>query len=128
MADPAGPKVLLVEDDAALGEMYTLKFQQAGFQLYVATDGAAGLELAKRHGPDIILLDVILPGMDGFAVLKELKADPATKTVPVILLTNLGQDADQQKGKELGAVDYLVKANFTPGEVVEKIRALLPQQ
>lgn len=123
-----GPTVLLVEDDASLGEMYTLKFKQEGFQLIVATDGASGLELARKHRPDLILLDVILPGMDGFAVLSALKADAATKATPVILLTNLGQDADMEKGKQLGAVDYLVKANLTPGEVVEKVRGLLPSE
>lgn len=118
-------KVLLVEDEAALVDMYTLKFSQAGFDLMVAGNGEAGLELAKKNLPRVILLDVILPGMDGFAILKALRADPTTTAIPVLLLTNLGQDADLQKGRELGAADYLVKANFTPGEVVERVKAAL---
>ncbi len=118
-------KVLLVEDEIPLVDMYTIKFTQEGFDLTVASSGEQALELAKKTLPDVVMLDVILPGMDGFAILKELKADPATKTIPVLLLTNLGQDADKKKGQELGAADYLVKADFTPGEVVEKVKAAL---
>ncbi|TSC77336.1 MAG: two-component system, OmpR family, phosphate regulon response regulator PhoB [Parcubacteria group bacterium Gr01-1014_31] len=126
MASPKeSVKIVLVEDDTTLVEMYSVKFNQEGFDLKVATNGGQGLELAKKELPRIVLLDVILPGMDGFAVLKELKADAKTKHIPVLLLTNLGQDADMQKGKALGAADYLVKANLTPGEVVEKVRAIL---
>jgi len=123
---PQKIKIVLVEDDATLVDMYTVKFTQEGFDLKVAMNGSDGVEITKRELPSIVLLDVILPGMDGFAVLAELKADPKTKNIPVILLTNLGQDADVQKGKELGAADYLVKASLTPGEVVEKVRILLP--
>lgn len=119
-------KIVLVEDDATLADMYTVKFTQEGFDLKVAVNGGQGLELIKKELPELVLLDVILPGMDGFAVLQEVKADPKTKSIPVILLTNLGQDADMEKGKQLGAADYLVKASLTPGEVVEKVRALLP--
>lgn len=119
------PTVVLVEDDATLVDMYTVKFTQEGFDLKIAANGAQGLELVKKELPGIVLLDVIMPGMDGFAVLKELKADPRTKKIPVILLTNLGQDEDVRKGRELGAADYIVKASLTPGEVVEKVRGLL---
>lgn len=125
-APPAPVKIVLIEDDMTLVEMYSVKFKQAGFDLKVAINGAQGLELAKKELPSVVLLDVILPGLDGFAVLQELKADPKTKGIPVLLLTNLGQDADMEKGKRMGAADYLVKANHTPGEVVEKVRALLP--
>lgn len=118
-------KILLVEDDNTLTEMYTIKFQEAGHEVIVAKNGTEGLELAKKHDPDIILLDIILPEMDGFAVLKDLKSESKTKKTPVILLSNLGQEADIEKGKKLGAADYMVKANFTPAQVLDKVTAIL---
>ena len=118
-------KVLLVEDDKMIIDMYTLKFSQEGYDIVQAENGKDGLELAKKNIPDIILLDIILPQMDGFTVLKELKADDSTKNIPVVLLTNLGQDGDVKKGLELGAKDYLIKANFTPSQVVDKVKSVL---
>lgn len=118
-------KVLLVEDEEMLRTMYATKFEMAGFEILKAEDGAKGLELAKKEPPDIILLDIIMPKLDGFAVLKELRKEIKTKKIPVILLTNLAQDDDIKKGKELGANDYFVKANHTPAEVVEKVKNLL---
>ena len=118
-------KVLLVEDDKMILDMYTLKFTQEGYEVTQAENGKDGLELAKKVNPDIVLLDIILPQMDGFTVLKSLKADPKKKDVPVVLLTNLGQDGDVKKGIELGAVDYLIKANFTPSQVVDKVKSVL---
>lgn len=118
-------KVVLVEDEKMLADMYATKFSMEGFETSKAYDGAAGLALAREVKPDIILLDVIMPKLDGFAVLKHLKADASVKNIPVILLTNLGRDEDIKKGKELGAVDYFVKANHTPAEVVTKIRQVL---
>lgn len=108
-----------------LADMYSTKFTMDGFDTHKAYDGASGFALAQEVKPDIILLDVIMPKLDGFGVLKMLKADASLKDVPVILLTNLGQDEDIKKGKELGAVDYFVKANHTPAEVVTKIKAVL---
>jgi DNA-binding response OmpR family regulator len=124
MADTS-KKVLLVEDDKMIIDMYTLKFTQEGYEVVQAENGKDGLEAAKKNPPDIILLDIILPQMDGFTVLKSLKADPKTKNIPVVLLTNLGQDGDVKKGLELGAVDYLIKANFTPSQVVDKVKSVL---
>lgn len=112
-------KILLIEDEEMLANMYEVKFQNEGFEITKALDGASGLELAKSIQPDLILLDVIMPKMDGFSVLKSIREDASIKDLPVILLTNLGQDEDVQKGKELGVVGYLVKANVTPAEVVE---------
>lgn len=114
-------KVLLIEDDAFLLGMYVTKLELEHLQPLVATDGDTGLRLAKQEKPDLILLDIILPGMDGFQVLEDLKADPATKGIPVILLTNLGQERDVERGMALGASDYLVKAHYMPSEVVEKV-------
>lgn len=118
-------KVLLIEDEEMLSEMYKTKFEGEGFVFFRAYDGENGLELAKRERPDIILLDIIMPKVDGFVVLKELKADAGTKNIKIILLTNLGQDEDVKKGKAMGADDYLIKANFTPAQVVDKVRGLL---
>ncbi len=120
-----GGKVLLIEDEEMLSEMYKTKFEAEGFNFFRAYDGENGLELAKKESPDVILLDIIMPRVDGFAVLEELKKDEATKKAKIILLTNLGQEEDVKKGKTLGADDYLVKANFTPAQVVEKVRGLL---
>lgn len=115
-------KVLIVEDEETLSQMYSMKFDKEGFDVETALDGAVAIDKAKSFKPDIILLDIILPGLDGFSVLESLKAEKALEKVPVIMLTNLGQSEDVKKGKKLGAVDYLVKANCTPMEVVEKVR------
>jgi DNA-binding response OmpR family regulator len=115
-------KVLIIEDEEMLANMYEVKFQNEGFEVIKALDGATGLELSKTTSPDFALLDVIMPKMDGFSVLKSIREDEKTKNLPVMLLTNLGQDEDVQKGKELGAVGYLVKANVTPAEVVEAVK------
>ena len=118
-------KVLLVEDDKMIIDMYTLKFTQEGFDVVTAENGKDAVALALKESPDIVLLDIILPQMDGFTVLKELKSADNTKETPVILLTNLGQDGDVKKGLELGATDYLIKANYTPSQVVDKVKSVL---
>ena len=118
-------KVLIVEDEKMLADMYTTKFSMEGFDANKANDGIAGLAAAKDMQPDIILLDVIMPRLDGFGVLKQLREDSDLKDTPVILLTNLGQDEDIKKGKQLGATDYFVKANHTPAEVVAKVQSVL---
>ena len=105
-----------------LANMYEVKFKNEGFDLTKALDGADGLVKAKSIKPDFILLDIIMPKMDGFSVLKALKEDPETKNIPVMLLTNLGQEEDIERGKQLGSVGYLVKANITPSEVVEEVK------
>lgn len=115
-------KVLLIEDEEMLANMYEVKFKNEGFDLIKALDGSVGFKLAKEQKPDFILLDIIMPKMDGFSVLKSLKEDEETKSIPVILLTNLGQEEDIDRGKKLGAVGYLVKANITPAEVVAEVK------
>lgn len=121
-------RVLLVEDEKMLADMYQAKFTKEGLEVIKAEDGAKGLELAKKHKPDLILLDIILPKLDGFAVLKELKKDPVTSDIHVLLLTNLGQEEDVSKGQKLGADDYFIKANHTPAEIVEKVKYLLSKK
>jgi len=117
--------ILLIEDDEFLAELYSTKLKLEGFTVVLANDGEKGWKLAQEKLPDLILLDIIMPKMDGFEVLKKLKGHKATKTVPVILLTNLSQKDEVKKGLELGAVDYLIKAHFMPSEVVKKIKEIL---
>jgi len=118
-------KIMVVEDEPEILELYALKFNNEGFSVVEATHGKQGLKLAKKEKPDLILLDIIMPRMDGFSVLKKLKKESSTKDIPVILLTNLGEERDIKEGQKLGAVDYLVKARHTAGEVVEKVREFL---
>ena len=117
--------VLIVEDDVFLSGIYKKKFEVEGFKVSVSDNGEKGLADAKKKMPDIILLDILLPKLDGFAVLKALKADKGAKDIPVILLTNLGQKDDVEKGVEMGAEDYLIKIHFKPSEVVDKVRKIL---
>lgn len=117
--------VFLVEDDTFLCNIYQKKFEMEGFKVITADNGEKGLAEIKKKKPDVVLLDILLPKLDGFAVLSKLKADADTKDIPVILLTNLGQKDDVDKGIEAGAVDYLIKAHFKPSEVVEKVRKVL---
>lgn len=120
------PSIVLVEDDDFISEMYALKFKD-GFELQVARDGAEGLALIQKVKPDIVLLDIILPQLDGFEILERLKQDAETKDIPVLLLTNLGQKQNVKKGLRLGAVDYIIKAHYTPSEVVEKVKRTLAE-
>lgn len=120
--------ILIVEDDNFLADLYRTKFELEGFSVQVAADGEKGLEAARKHQPRVILLDLMLPKMSGFAVLEAIKADAAIKDTPVILLTNVSQKADVDKGLSLGAADYLIKAHFMPSEVVAKIKNLVGQK
>ena len=108
--------------NAEFQEVMDLSLGTRSFDIEKALDGESGLEKAKNILPDFILLDIIMPKMDGFAVLKALKKNKETKDIPVMLLTNLGQEEDIQRGEELGVIGYLVKANTTPSEVVEMVK------
>ena len=116
---------MLIEDDTFLSNIYKKKFEMEGYKVIPAMDGEAGLSFAKTKKPDLILLDILLPKIDGFTVLKEIKADEKIKDIPVMLLTNLGQKDDVSKGLELGATDYLIKAHFKPSETVSKVRKII---
>lgn len=119
--------LLIVEDDVFLADLYRTKFELEGFKVYVAYDGEKGLELAKKYLPQVILLDLVLPKVSGFEVLEKIKAEKKLKDIPIILLTNLSQKADVDKGLSLGADDYLIKAHFMPSEVVAKIKKLVSE-
>lgn len=123
-----GKKVLIVDDDEFLLDMYAIKFREAGFSVEVAHDGKEALQKVESVKPEIVLLDIILPGMDGFEVLRSLYQEKRADNMMVVMLTNLGQKDDAERGIQLGARDYIVKAHFTPTEVVEKVRQLLREQ
>lgn len=114
--------ILLVEDDEFLAEIYQKKFEMEGFKISVSDNGEKALVDVKKKKPDLILLDILLPKLDGFAVLEKLKADKETKDIPIIMLTNLGQKDDVEKAQKLGAVDYMIKAHFKPSEIVDRVR------
>jgi len=118
-------KVLIVEDDKFLRQLIVQKLVKEQYEVIEAADGEQGLKKVQQENPDLVLLDLILPGIDGFEVLSRIKKNQELAKVPVIILSNLGQQEDVQRGLNLGAVDYLIKAHFTPGEIVEKIRKAL---
>jgi DNA-binding response OmpR family regulator len=118
-------KIALIEDDPFLSSMYSTKFGLEGFEVLSANDGIKGVELITKETPDLILLDILMPKKNGFDVLEDIKKNEATKNIPVILLTNLNQSDEVERGMELGAVDYLIKAHFMPSEVVDKIKRAL---
>jgi DNA-binding response OmpR family regulator len=115
-------KIVFVEDEEALQKTLGEILKQEGYEVALASDGEAGFSLIKSEKPDLILLDLILPKMDGFEVLKRLKADIDCKDIPVIVLTNLEGIGDVGKAIELGATTYLVKAQYSLDEVLEKIK------
>ena len=119
-------KILVIEDDASLLEAYKTKLTNEGFEVQVAMDGEDGLALALKEHPDMILLDIILPKMDGMEVMKILRADEWGSTVPIIIITNFDADNERLPGITQGKpAYYLMKLNYTIEDVVEKIREVL---
>lgn len=118
-------KVLVVEDDRFLLSIYATKFEKEGYEVLIAENGEDGLEIAIKEKPSIILLDILMPKMNGFDFLDKIKSKKEYADIPVILLTNLSQDKDIDKGLAMGANDYLVKAHFMPAEVVAKVEEVL---
>ena len=118
-------KILLVEDDPFLLDIYTTKLKKAGFPLEVAVEGEEALKKAKEVKPDLIILDIVLPQLDGWEILQRIKSDPDTKDAKVIILSNLGQKGEVEKGIEMGASKYLIKAHYTPSQIVEEIKKIL---
>lgn len=126
--DPSAekPLILIIEDDKFLRELLIRKLSAENFEVQNAIDAPAAFAiLAEERTPKIILCDLILPGIDGFEILKRIKADPKTADVPVVILSNLGQKEDLDKAMALGAKDFMVKANFTLDEIVTKVHSIV---
>lgn len=112
-------KILIVEDDKFLIKAYNIKFSKNGFSVITAMDGASGLEKAKDELPKLILLDLMLPKIDGFEFLKRMSEDEKIKCIPVIVLSNLGQQIDKDKAISLGAKEYLIKADYSLDNIID---------
>jgi len=118
-------KILVIEDDVFLRRIISKKLLKEGYSVVEAIDGEKGLKAVKEEKPDLVLLDLVLPEMDGFEILDKVKKDPVIFKIPIIVLSNLGDKKDIEKGMKMGAADFLVKAHFTPGEIVNKIESIL---
>lgn len=119
-------KIFIIEDEQSLRDILIMRLKDAGFEIEVAIDGAEALEKLKTLTPDLILLDIILPKIDGFAVLGKIKEDSRIKDIPVVVLSNLGQDTDIKRALDMGAVDYFVKAQHSLSEIIELVKKFLP--
>ena len=118
-------RILLIEDDPFLIDIYTTKIKELDFSVDVANDGAEGLRMLREKSFDLLMLDIVLPHLDGWQVLKQIREEEELKNLKVIVLSNLGQKEEVEKGLKLGAVKYLIKAHYTPAEVVEEIKKVL---
>lgn len=127
MFDYNQKKILIIEDDPLLLDLCVKKLQKEGFEVDIALDSKQGLEKTIGDKPDLVLLDLVLPGMNGFEILEQIKTNSDTNVsqIPVIILSNLGQESEIAKGKELGAADYLIKATVTMNEIADKIKQAL---
>lgn len=124
----SGVKILIVEDDPFLSSIAAERLQKEGYNVTVATDGEKALAFITKEIPDLVLLDIVMPGVSGFDVLKSIKGNKRTKGVSVIMFSNLGQEHEIEDSKKLGAEAFLVKAKFTPREVLEKIQEVLKKK
>ena len=127
MVDPATTKILIVEDDLFIRELYERQLGLAGYQVTSAADGPEGLAKVAQFQPNLLLLDIMLPQMNGLDLLKTIKAKEDTKGLPVILLTNLGQDSVIKEGFSLGADGYLIKSAYTPDQIIEEVKKFLSE-
>ncbi|PWB39031.1 MAG: response regulator [Parcubacteria group bacterium] len=121
-------KILFIDDDNFLRKVYKAELSENGYEVLLAAHGEEGLVLAKGEKPDLIILDMIMPQKNGFEVLAELKKDSNTKNIPVIILSNLGQEKDIERGLSMGAVEYLVKDNMSLEAVITKLKRQLNQE
>jgi len=120
--EPAKKTILLIEDDPLLVKMYREKFEMEGFRVISAEDGEKGLDAAFNEKVDIVILDLLIPRLSGMDFLKKLRESEMSKDLPVIVLSNLSEREEQDKARQLGVKEYLLKANLTPTQVVEKIK------
>jgi len=113
-------KILIIEDDTYLRQLLEKKLKSKNYKVFSVVDAKTGFEILKKEEINLILLDLILPGLSGYDFLKKIKSDEKLKSIPVIVISNLGQYQEIEKALKLGASDYLIKANFTPNEILEK--------
>jgi len=118
-------KILIIEDEETLRFFLSRKFKGEGFDIEEAVDGEEGIKKAKESKPDLILLDLLLPGIDGFEVLSILKKDSRLESIPVIIISNFSQEEAVKRGLKLGAIDFLVKANLSLNEIAERVKKVL---
>lgn len=118
-------KIAIIEDDPTISQMYRMKFEADGFDVQLADNGRTGVKLVEAFKPDLILLDMQMPEMNGVTALKEIRKNDWGKDVPVIILTNLGREEAPKELDELGVEDYVVKAESTPRQVVQKVKETL---
>lgn len=121
----AKESILIVEDDKFFRDLVSKKLEKNGFEMLLAADSKEALTLLEEKKPSLIISDLILPGLDGFELISMVKKDEKTKHIPIIVLSNLGQKDEIERAKSLGAVDFMVKVNFTPDEIVDKIKNVL---
>lgn len=117
--------ILLIEDDTFMSSLLGRKLSKENYGIFAASDAQGARGLLNSNPVNLIILDIVLPGMDGFTFLKELKENPKLKDIPVMIASNLGQPEEIEKGFQQGAADYIVKANTTPGEIVDKVKNIL---
>ena len=118
-------KILIIEDDPTISQMYRMKFETDGFDVKMASNGKIGVDLVKSFKPDIVLLDIKMPEMNGAEALDKIRKTDEGKTVPVVVLTNLGEEEAPQEMRSLGIHSYIVKANYTPRQVVAHIKSVI---
>lgn len=118
-------KILIIEDEKTLLEMYRIRFEKAGYEVFAAANGQRGIETAQKEKPDLILLDILMPNADGYQVIQALKKDPQTKNIPILVFSNLGQPEEIEKGLKLGADDYVIKTDLTPTELTNKVERMI---
>jgi DNA-binding response OmpR family regulator len=118
-------KIAIIEDDLAIIQMYKTKFEKDGYEVATAGDGQSGLQLLTHFEPDVILLDLMMPGMNGFDMLQRLRQQPGGRDAKVVVLTNMGDTETATRVYKMAANDYIVKAEMTPKEVEERIKKLL---
>lgn len=121
-------KILIIEDEYFLADMYQTKFKKEGYDVEVAKNGKIGLEKARKEKPNLILLDLVMPEMDGYQVLKKLKSEEKTKNLLVYIFSNLAQSGEIEKGLKMGAAGFLLKADLTPGQLMNKINNIFSNQ
>lgn len=118
-------KIAIIEDDSAIHQMYRMKFESEGFDVQLASDGRAGIELVKKFKPDLVLLDLQMPEVDGLTALKEIRTHDWGREIPVIILTNLGEEESPKEIKQYSISGYIVKADLTPRQVVARVKEVL---